>query len=86
MEMARKHFESVASDPEADNAMKCMNEALLSSANGNWEKAAESFRSQLTDDTVTYVVSTSLCSFCVHTLHINKYIIHRLRTICPLHS
>jgi len=57
--MATKYFSSVAADPNAAEAMKQMNTALLASAEGDWAEASDNLKAILEKDSENYVV----CSF-----------------------
>ena len=63
MSMAIKHFEEVSQDETADPALKTMDAALLASAEGDWERAAEALRQIVDNDPENFVVC-----ICVFTL------------------
>ncbi|TFK65594.1 hypothetical protein BDN72DRAFT_845332 [Pluteus cervinus] len=58
--MATQHFSIVASDPEVDENTKDMNEALLASAEGEWETATAALRRIVTRDPENYVAINNL--------------------------
>lgn len=53
---ASQHFEAVKADPEASQVMKDMNDALLASAEGDWQLATATLRSLLVEDPENYAV------------------------------
>ena len=55
--MAAKQFAIVAADPDADTALKGMNAALMTSAEGNWVAASEMLKTVIEEDAENYVVS-----------------------------
>lgn len=54
--LASKHFSIVAADTTADQSMKNMNAALLSSAEGDWSTASILLRDLVDGDKENYVV------------------------------
>jgi hypothetical protein len=61
--MAAKHFAVVAADPNADTALKGMNAALMTSAEGDWVTSSEILRSVIEEDAENYVVGPSSLLF-----------------------
>ncbi len=57
---AAKHFSIVAADETVEQSVKDMNAALLATANGEWESAAEVLRSVLEADTENYAAVNNL--------------------------
>jgi len=64
--MAAKQFAIVDADPNADAALKGMNAALMTSAEGNWVAASEILRQVIDEDAENYVVSSSPLSPAEH--------------------
>ncbi|KAF8159461.1 hypothetical protein B0H34DRAFT_655232 [Crassisporium funariophilum] len=60
VQMASKHFELVAADPNADETLKQMNTALLASAEGDWSEASNILKAILEKDTENYVAVNNL--------------------------
>ena len=56
MPLAIKHLQAVAEDPSADPDLKAMNTALLASAEGDWDKAADTLRQIVEDNPENFVV------------------------------
>lgn len=54
--MAAKHFSIVAEDSAAPSSTKNMNEALLSSAEGDWERTSQILKDMLDEDPSNYAV------------------------------
>ena len=59
IDMASKHFAIVAENPDAEQAQKDMNAALLASADGDWAEASELLAKLVAEDPENCVVSAS---------------------------
>ena len=60
IQMATQHFSLVAADPNATDALKQMNAALLTLAEGHWTEATDNLKAILEKDSENYVVCTIL--------------------------
>lgn len=57
VQLAAKHFAAVAADPTTQQSVKDMNEAILASADGDWERTGKVLREILATDPDNFVVS-----------------------------
>ena len=67
--MATKHFTAVMQDPSADPSLRAMNAGLLAVAEGDWERATNTFRQILQNDSENYVVC-DVRAICVTHAHV----------------
>lgn len=57
LQLAAYHFGIVAQDPDADEALKKLNDAILSAARGEWERNVQILKEMMEEDAGHLVVS-----------------------------
>jgi len=59
LQLAAYHFGIVAQDPDADEPLKMLNDAILSAARGEWERSVQILKDMMEEDAGHLVVSRS---------------------------
>lgn len=78
---ASEHFAAVKADPEATQLSKDMNDALLASAAGDWQKATQILKELLANDPDNFAVSSCSPRSRIYVLTL----VVRPSITCPLH-